>query len=136
MDEPSIAYEDRWGTIIDRPAVGFIEIRWFDTTTAMSGDDFKRFLTTFADLAVQLRRPGVLIDSTAFGMSRANMDPAWRDAHIVPKYNAAKIANFAFHMPAGMPAIGAPPAAQGPADFPTAYFATREDALRWLGALA
>ena len=33
---------------------------------------------------------------------------------------------------AGMPAIGAPPQKEGPADYPTAYFGTRAEALAWL----
>jgi hypothetical protein len=62
----------------------------------------------------------------------ANMDEPWRNANIVPRYNDAGITKFAFHMPAGMPAIGAPPAPEGPAHFPTGYFGTRSDALAWL----
>lgn len=44
------------------------------------------------------------------------------------------ITKFAFHMPQGMPAIGNAPAPEGPAQFPTAYFGTRADALRWLAS--
>ena len=58
--------------------------------------------------------------------------PGRRVSVVIPRYNGAGIQKFAFHMPAGMPAIGAPPAPEGPANFPTAYFGARADALAWL----
>ena len=57
----------------------------------------------------------------------------WRDEHIVPRYNAGGVQKFAFHMPDSMPSIGAAPEPEGPAAFPTAYFARRQAALDWLG---
>ena len=63
----------------------------------------------------------------------AHMDGTWRDENIVPRYEAAGVRKFAFHMPAGMPAIGSDPAPEGVAKYPTGYFGTRRDALAWLG---
>jgi len=51
---------------------------------------------------------------------------------IIPRYNQAGVEKFAFLMPAGMPAIGAPPAPETPGTFPTAYFGSRADATAWL----
>ena len=125
-------YEDRWGAILARPV--YVEIRWYDTTRGMGWEDFQKFLLTFTEAVERHRRPGALVDATAFQMDMSLMRTDWRDEHIIPRYNGAGVRKFAFHMPAGMPAIGAPPAAEGPADFPTAYFGTREDALAWLAA--
>ena len=61
-------------------------------------------------------------------------DMEWRDANIVPRYNAVGAKKFAFVMPAGMPLIGNDPEAEGPAAYPTGYFGTREDALGWLAS--
>jgi hypothetical protein len=36
------------------------------------------------------------------------MDGPWRDVNIIPRYNAAGVRKFAFHMPDGMPMIGEP----------------------------
>jgi hypothetical protein len=132
MATPSHVYEDRWGEIIDRPDAGFSEIRWYDTTRDMTADEFQRWLSTFAGHVEQLRRPGVLVDGTSFRMNPANMDAEWRDANIVPRYNAAGLEKFAFHMPEGMPMIGKPPAVEGPAAYPTGYFGSRQEALDWL----
>ncbi len=123
-------YENQWGAILDRP--GYVEIRWYDTTRGMTWEDFQKFLTTFAEAAERHRRPGALVDATSFQMDMSLMRNDWRDEHIIPRYNGAGVRKFAFHMPAGMPAIGAPPAPEGPANFPTAYFGTRKDALAWL----
>jgi hypothetical protein len=125
-------YEDRWGEIIDRPANGLVELRWYDTTADMSAEQFQDWLARLAGRLEQLRRPRVLIDGTRFMMDPANLDDAWRDANIIPRYNAAGVRRFAFLFPDGMPAIGAPPAPEGPATFPTGYFARRQEALDWL----
>lgn len=125
-------YEDEYGEIVDRPSNEMVEVRWFDSTSAMSKEEFQGWLTTFADHVGRLRRPRVLIDATNFKMNPAFMDGDWRDANIIPRYNAAGVTGFAFHMPEGMPMIGQPPAPEGPARFPTAYFGSREEALEWL----
>jgi hypothetical protein len=125
-------YEDRWGEVFDRPSADLIELRWFDTTADMSVHEFQDWLTEFAGWVEKCGRSRVLIDSTSFRMNPALMDGPWRDLHIIPRYNAAGVAKFAFHMPDGMPMIGAPPAAEEPGLFATAYFGRRQDALDWL----
>jgi hypothetical protein len=125
-------YEDRFGAVIDHADAGYLEIRWYDTTEDMSATQFQEWLAGFAG-EVERRRPAlVLVDNTSFLMDPANMNGEWRDEHIVPRYNAGGVQKFAFHMPEGMPAIGTPPAWEGPATYPTAYFARREAALDWL----
>lgn len=132
MTAVRIVYGDQWGDILDRPDDGCVEIRWFDTTDTMTGADFNAFLATYAGQVEACGQPGSLVDAVQFKMAAAKMDPGWRDANIIPRYNAAGVKKFAFIMPAGMPAIGAAPAPEGPANFPTAYFARRADALAWL----
>ena len=129
MDQ--IVYADTWGEIIDRKAAGFVEVRWFDSTAAMQAGEFNTWLQQIATAVEQTGRTAVLIDATSFTMT-ARWDDGWRDANIIPRYNAAGVRKFAFHMPAGMPAIGSPPAAEGPAQFPTGYFGARNDAVDWL----
>jgi hypothetical protein len=127
-----IVYEDRWGEVIDRPDADLIEIRWYDSTVDLDAEGFQRWLTRFADEVEQAGRTGILTDGTVFRMDPSQMDAEWRDANIVPRYNAAGVKAFAFHMPEGMPAIGSPPAFEGQAEYPTAYFATRAEAIAWL----
>ncbi len=127
-------YEDRFGAVIDHATAGYLEIRWFDTTEDMSAAQFQDWLAGFASEVERRRRPGVLVDSTRFLLDRSYMNSQWRDEHIIPHYNAGGVQKFAFHMPDGMPAVGAAPAPEGPARFPTAYFARRQHALDWLGA--
>ena len=130
--DSQIVYEDEWGEIVDRGSTDLVELRWFDTTADMSKDQFQEWLQTFAARVDRLRRRRVLIDGTSFRMNPAFMDGAWRDANIIPLYNQAGVRRFAFQMPAGMPMIGAAPAPEGPAQFPTGYFGSRADALAWL----
>jgi hypothetical protein len=132
MSDSRFVYEDTWGEIIDRGSGDLVELRWFDATAEMSRQQFEDWLRTFAEHVGRLRRSRVLIDGTSFKMNPAFMDGAWRDANIIPRYNAAGVKSFAFQMPPGMPMIGRPPAPEGPAEFPTGYFGSRQDALRWL----
>ena len=132
MATARVLYSDRWGDIVDRPDDGCVEIRWFDTTSDMSGDDFNQFLTTYAGCVESCGRAGGLVDAVQFRMDMTRMNMGWRDEHIIPRYNAAGLRKFAFVMPAGMLAIGSEPAPEGPAGFPTGYFAGRADALAWL----
>ena len=125
-------FEDDWGEVIDRPVAGYLEIRWYDTSADLTGDGFNALLARFAGFVEKHRRAGVLVDAIQFRMNPANMNLGWRDEHIIPRYNKAGLKRFAFHMPAGMPAIGSPPAREGPADFPTAYFGTRRETVAWL----
>jgi hypothetical protein len=106
----------------------------YDTTEGMSAAQFQDWLADFASAVERRRRSGILVDGTRFLMDPANMNEEWRDQNIIPHYNAGGVQKFAFHMPDGMPAIGEPPEREGPAKFPTAYFARRQDALDWLAS--
>lgn len=44
MADSKHMYEDEWGEIIDRPSSNLIELRWFDTTAAMSKEQFQQSL--------------------------------------------------------------------------------------------
>ncbi len=132
MANEEIVHSDRWGEIIARD--GYVEIRWFDSTVDMEAADFNAFLSQFATAIERAGQRGCLVDATSFHMGMDKMEMGWRDEHIIPRYNAAGVTKFAFHMPAGMPAIGKPPAPEGPAQFPTAYFGTRANALAWLSS--
>jgi hypothetical protein len=133
-DAVTQVYEDQFGAVTDRADAGYVEIRWYDATEAMAVGQFRDWLARFAGEVERCRRAGVLVDGTSFLMDQSSMDDRWRNEHIVPRYNAAGVRKFAFHMPEGMPAIGQPPAAEGPATFPPAYFARRQAAVDWLAS--
>lgn len=127
-----IVFTDRYGDCIDRPDVDVVEIRWFDTTSELDAEGFRAWLSRFADAVESTGRTKILTDSMAFRMDMAHMSGEWRDANIIPRYNAAGVTKFAFVMPEGMPAIGSEPSNEGPAAYLTGYFGGREAALAWL----
>lgn len=131
----TILYEDRWGEVIHREDLDTLEIRWFDTTSALSKDEFEGWLSGYARAVEEKQPAGALVDALSFRMDPSLNDMEWRDANIVPRYNAAGLKKFAFVMPGGVPMIGDDPAPEGPADYPTGYFGTREDAVAWLRLL-
>ena len=102
MTTPKIAYSDQWGECVDRPIDDCVEIRWFDTTSSMDGDQFNQFLSNYATVVETCRRRGGLVDAIQFKMDPSRMSMDWRDQHITPRYNAAGVKKFAFIMPAGM----------------------------------
>jgi hypothetical protein len=128
----TVVYNDRSGAVIDWADDDYIEIRWYDATATLTGGEFNEWLAGFAGCVERAGRSGVLVDAVQFRMDMTRMDGAWRDEQIIPRYNRAGVRRFAFLMPEGMPAIGAPPAPEGPAAFPTAYFGARAAALAWL----
>ncbi|MGH2475675.1 MAG: hypothetical protein ACRDIL_10455 [Candidatus Limnocylindrales bacterium] len=130
--DATVIYNDGFGSVIDWADDDFVEIRWYDTTKHLSAERFNDWLTAFAGEVERAGRSGVLVDAVQFRMDMATMDCPFRDANIIPRYNAAGVKRFAFLMPAGMPAVGASPAPEGPATFPTGYFDSRPAALAWL----
>ena len=132
MSDEQELYADKWGRILGDAGRRHIEIDWTLETANMSAADFVQWLTRFAALVEFGRCRTALVDARSFRIDPAGLDMGWRDKQIIPRYNAAGVQKFAFVMPAGMPAIGAEPAPEGPAQFPTAYFAGRAVALAWL----
>ena len=129
---PTIEYNDEFGQILDWPENDMIEIRWFDTTATLDANGFQQWLTVFAAAVEKSGRSNVLTDSTSFTMDMAHMSGEWRDTNIIPRYNAAGVRRFAFHLPTGSPPVGALPVHEGPATYLTAYFDTRASAVEWL----
>jgi len=129
-----IIHEDSYGSLIDYPDDDYLEVRWYDLTSALTGDSFNERQTVIADAVERCGRSTVLIDAVQFAMNAEDMDIPWRDTNTIPRMNAAGVKKQALIVPAGFPPIGAPPAPEGPAEFPTAYFATRAQARAWLAS--
>ena len=122
-----------WGEILHHDADGILELRWLPSK--MTDGAFKATLALFAWEAERLRPPFLLIDATQFGHEFGPGVMQWRDDSIIPRYGAAGVRKFAFHVPTGFPAtmeVGGREAFEGPAIFPTAWFSEREHALAWL----
>ena len=122
---------NEWGVILQDGEV--IELRWLPSTATMTDGGFMATLCLFAWEAEKARPRGLLIDALEFHHRFGEGVMAWRDAHIIPRYGAAGVRRFAFVMPASFPGIGKEER-EGPAVFPTRWFADRAEALAWLRA--
>jgi hypothetical protein len=122
-----------WGEIILHKAEGILELRWLPSQ--MTDAAFKATLALFAWEAEKTRAPFLLIDALNFRPPPFGPDVMqWRNDSIIPRYGAAGVKKFAFHMPAGVPGTiesGGKEAIDGPAIFPTARFSERQHALDW-----
>src|SRR5207245_9878124 len=56
---------------------------------------------------------------------------AWRDEHIIPRYNRGGVTKFAFLLPEGSPGAAGSPAPAPPGEFPTGYFDTPAKIEAW-----
>jgi len=124
-----------WGEILHHPADAVLELRWLPGK--MSDAAFKATLALFAWEAEKVRPLFLLIDATDFRHQFGPGVMQWRDDCIIPRYGAAGVRKFAFHMPAGVPntmEAGGKAIVDGPAIFPTAWFSQRQHALDWLRA--
>jgi hypothetical protein len=128
----SMLVSNTWGEIIHREADDILELRWLPGK--MTDGAFKATLALFAWEAEKVRPSFLLIDATRFQHQPGPNMMQWRDDCIVPRYGAAGVRKFAFHMPAGFPGTmeaGGKEAFEGPAIFPTAWFSERQHALDW-----
>ncbi|MEM9563323.1 MAG: hypothetical protein AAGA93_11930 [Actinomycetota bacterium] len=127
-----LVHEDIYGSVIDYPDDGYLESRWYDGSSAFTTESFNDRCVLFADVVERTGRTRVLIDAVQFGMNAEDLDVEFRDTRVTPRLNAAGLEKIALVVPADFPPVGAPPAPEGPADFPTAFFASRSEARAWL----
>jgi PhnB protein len=121
-----------WGVIVHHEADGILELRWLPG--AMTDGAFKATLALFASEAEKVRPAFLLIDATKFRHEFGPGVMQWRDDAILPRYGAAGVKKFAFHVPKRFPGTiesGGKQKVEGPAVFPTAWFSDRQHALDW-----
>lgn len=82
-------------------------------------------------LASQLQWRFMIVDTRLFRYRPSADFAEWRDQNIIPRYNRAGVRKFAFLTPPGVGAASEP-APEGPAQFPTGYFDSRERIDAWL----
>lgn len=121
-----------WSEIIHHEADGILELRWLPSK--MTDSAFKATLALFVWEAEKMRPPFLLIDALQFRHQPGPSMMQWRDDFMIPRYGAAGVRKFAFHMPEGFPGTmeaGGKESVEGPAIFPTARFSERQHALDW-----
>jgi len=126
---------NEWGVILEHRRWQTVELRWLPSTRDMTDEGFKASLELLAAAGERLRPRFMLIDATEFHHQLGDGVMAWRDENIIPRYNSAGVAKFAFLVPPGASGTvesGGAPVVEGHATFPTAWFSTRDRAYRWL----
>jgi hypothetical protein len=137
---PAEAARYRYGVVLRHEIPDHLELVWLPTTASMSDEDWQTGLMMLATEAESTGTASILIDATEFGHGFDDREGsmAWRDDHVIPRYNRAGVTRFAFVMPAGFPGptaeSGSEPRVDGrTATFPTQWFLGRNEALAWLG---
>ena len=121
-----------WGEILHHESDGILELRWLPGE--MTDGAFKATVALYAFEAEKVRPSFLLIDARQFRHKPGPNMMQWRDDFVLPRYGAAGVKKFAFHVPAGVPGTieaGGKESFDGPAIFPTAWFSERKHALDW-----
>ena len=111
-----------------------MELEWSAETGDMTDEDFRGYLSRYAEAEASIRAPYLVIDVTRFAFRPGRDVGAWRDEHIIPLYNVAGVKKFAFLVPQGTPGTvgtGNQPAPEPPGTFPTGYFDWRDQMEEW-----
>ncbi len=125
---------DELGTVNLDPDTGVLELRWTEATAQMTDEQFKAAMERFVGYAQEHAQSNVVIAVTRFAHHPGPEVGTWREEHIVPRYNVARVRKFAFLVPEGAPSTveaGSAPEPEGTASFPTGYFDSRDDILAW-----
>ena len=110
-----------------------LELIWQDTTTDMSDEDFRRWLELFALKGTEFGASFMLVDGRAFKHHMTSELNAWRQEVIIPMFNSGGVRKFAFLLPQVAEADTEPRPEAG-AEFPTAYFESRDQIEAWFDA--
>ena len=131
-----IVAEDTWGQILFYDQWNSLELRWRPSTADATDSELKATMDVFAQEAASRHPKTLIVDTTEFLHRWGEGMMQWRDAQIIPRYNQAGVSKFAFIANPAYPGPtvedGARPAPEGPANFPTGWFKTREAAYEWL----
>jgi len=131
-----IIAKDQWGQIVFYDEWNSLELKWLPSTVDATDADLRTTMKVFAEEAVDRRPHTLIVDTTEFRHAWGDGMMQWRDAEIIPRYNQAGVARFAFIASPSYPGptveTGAPAGPEGPANFPTGWFKTREAAYQWL----
>ena len=132
----NVVASDQWGQIIFYDEWNSLELKWLPSTKDATEAQARATMALFAAETEKRKPSALLVDATEFMHRWADDMMAWRDKEIILHYNAGGVTKFAFIAPPGFPGPtvenGAQPAPEGPANFPTGWFSTREGAYEWL----
>jgi hypothetical protein len=127
-------HEDRFLKILWDEKARIIGIDWKDSTSAMTGEEFKQELTLFAGHVEKKRAGGILVDVSNF---RHKPDPElmpWRVKNISNRYSAAGVKREAFLFPKGTQIPATMNQSAPGEEFLTRGFDNAEEAKSWLTA--
>ena len=122
-------YRDQFGVLLEDLEHRLLELKWVEGSASMTDDDFKAWLDRFSTEAEARRQPYLVINVRQFRHRPGPEIAAWRDEHVIPRYNRAGVTKFAFLLPEG--SAGAAPAPEPPGKFPTGYFDTTAKIEAW-----
>lgn len=127
-----LIHRNKFMNVHHDPELSAVVLEWTAETATMTDDDFKDALCVFAIYALRHRVPALVVDARAFHHSMSGEIGAWRDRTIIPRYNDAGCAKFAFILGEGAKTPPEQPAREDGPNYPTRFFQTPGEAAAWL----
>ncbi len=127
-------YKDKFAEYFRDSEHAVVIQRWSEATASMTEEQFRVGVERLAGLIESEHLPNVIVDVVKMAYRPAADFEEWRQAYIIPRYNAAGVRKFAFIYPSGFTGTvenGVAPAPEGNANFPFGYFSSREGAFAW-----
>lgn len=134
MEIATSLYSDEFSRYFRNDDHSAIELHWSAATRSMTEEQFRDRITRLAEMLERTPAPNALVDIVNIQFAPSAEFEPWRQANIIPRYNAAGLRKLAFVVPANATSTvenGNAPALEGAAKFLTGYFSSRERALSW-----
>ncbi len=96
-------YRDQFGVLLEDRDHQMLELKWLEGSASMTDDDFMTWLDRFSAEAETRRQPHLVINVREFRLRPGPQIAAWRDEHVIPRYNRGGVTKFAFLLPEGSP---------------------------------
>lgn len=126
-------YSDAFARLEYDDSLKCLELIWLDGTADMSDEDYRRWLETFALKGEEFGTSFMLIDGRSFKHEMTSELSAWRQEVIIPMCNSSGVRKFAFLLPE-VAESDTEPRPEAGAEFPTAYFDSRDQIEAWFDA--
>lgn len=131
-----VVASDQWSQLIFYPEWNTLELKYLPSTRDATDGDVRKTMERFCAEAENRKPSALILDATEFHHQWGKGMEEWSNENIIPGFNRAGVTKIAFIAGPGYPGPtvekGAQPAPDGPANFPTGWFSTREGAYAWL----
>jgi hypothetical protein len=99
MEDTTLVAETAYCRVVTNPHRQSLDITWFESTEAMTDEEFRRHLVMFADAAEEHHPRFLFVYAQQMRHAISSSTQEWHDEYIVPRYAKAGVERMAFMLP-------------------------------------